>query len=85
MPDDGVNGLIPVEGAFDLNPLNPLDNIDWAIQQQALHGGAFWVGGDGGQHDMAGLDQWNHEEMEMRALIGHDYIEERREFEYPEL
>lgn len=80
MPND-ENVLIPIEGAFDINPL---DNIDWAIQQQALQGGPFWVGG-GGHHDMAGLDQWNQDEMEMRALIGNDYIEERREFEYPEL
>lgn len=59
----------------------PVESIDWALEREALQGGPFWVG-DSGHHD---IDQWNHDEMEMRRLIGDDYVKEPRLYEYPEL
>lgn len=41
------------------------EDIDWALQRQALEGGPFWVG-DG---MMPSGDNWGMEEQEMRRLI----------------
>jgi hypothetical protein len=53
------------------NPLaEPLDNIDWQFQQQAIEGGPFWVG-DSHAFDATNYDlMWSQDEREMRRLIG---------------
>ncbi|TVY39159.1 Transcription factor [Lachnellula occidentalis] len=52
-----------------IDTMTPHADIDWALQRQALEGGAFWVG-DGSM--MPTGDNWTLEEEEMRRLIDPD-------------
>lgn len=63
-PNENVPQLI------DKALTEPLDNIDWQFQQQAIEGGPFWVG-DSNAFDATNYDlMWSQDEREMRTLIG---------------
>lgn len=45
-----------------------MKDMDWQLEQQALQGGQFWIGGDNGL-DASSYDHWAQEESEMKQLI----------------
>jgi len=70
-PDASFQDFFAAPAPEDLFSGNGLDeDIDWALQRQALEGGPFWVGAEEGM--MQSGDNWSKEEEEMRRLIDPD-------------
>jgi general transcription factor IIIA len=63
------------DGRAELDALYDQADINWEFQRRGLEGGPFWVGADDGAFTPQPQDQWLQEEMEMRQLIGDDFVD----------
>lgn len=48
-----------------------LNDVGWQLDQQAMQGGQFWIGGS--NFNASNYDTWGQEENEMRRLVGGEH------------
>lgn len=64
----------PTTPGFDNESLpgDMLGDVDWQLEQQALQGGQFWIGGVN-SFSASNYDPWNQDESEMQRLVGDEH------------